>query len=98
MLNVPERTDDQDEVVIEIVLRRTDQPNPGGGSASDIGNLLAEVPPLPVVDALLTICSYFGFDREQSYAGVTSVTDVEGAAEPASLAQLLAANTTPPVE
>ena len=87
-LNIPELADGQDEVVFEIVLRRNDEPNPGGNSAGDMGDMLAQIPPPGVVNALLTICAHYGFDSELSYAGVTSVTEVEGPSEPATLAQL----------
>jgi hypothetical protein len=92
MPDIPELPEGQDEIVMGIVLRRADQPNPSGDAAGDMGGLLAQVPPPVVVDALVAICGYYGFDPELSYAGVVSVAEVEGASQPATLAQLQAAN------
>lgn len=92
MLDIPELPEGQDEVVLAIVLRREDQPNAGGGAAGDIGELLNQVPPPVVVDALVAICNHYGFDTELSYSGVVSVTEVEGPSDPATLAQLQALN------
>ncbi len=92
MLDIPELPEGQDEIVMGIVLRRADPENPNGDAAGDIGDALAQVPPPVVVDALVAICGYYGFDPELSYAGVVSVTEVEGASQPATLAQLQALN------
>ena len=87
-LNIPELTEGTDEVVIELVLRRTDQPNVGGGAGGDMGASFEAVPPQEVVEAVSAIVAAYGFDPAQSYVGITSVTEVEGASDAATLEQL----------
>ena len=89
MSNVPNLTPGQDEIVVELTLRRADPVNPGGDGVSDLGLVLGSPPPAHIVDAMLLICSHFGMDPAVSYARVSSVTDVEGGTDPATLNQLI---------
>ena len=93
---IPERAENQDEVVSLLVFRRTDPANPDGGQTPDIGNGVS-VPQAAFIQAVVDYAEAMGFDPAQSYATTVSVTDVEGQGGAIDLASLLdLANNWPP--
>lgn len=94
--SIPDRSADQDEAVIVVVLRRTDPANVDGGAAPDVGGI--NDPMGPLTAALLAGVQMSGFDPAQSYLSVASVTDTEsgGAITAADLAALIDANSGQP--
>lgn len=90
---VPARTDDQDEAIVVLVLRRTDPANPTGSPAPDSPAAISGGDPAATL-ALLDAVGPLGYDETQSYVTVASLTDVEqgGAVTIAGLREQLASS------
>ena len=74
---VPDRAEDQDEVVLVVVCRRTDPSNPAGGASGDIPASMTSAPSTELVNAINDYLVANNFDPDQSYTTIPSSVDVE---------------------
>ena len=72
---IPDRSENEDEAVILLVLRRTDPENPQGDPLPDISSSI--VTNTTLAQAMIDHVSAIGFDPAKSYLGVVSLTDAE---------------------